>query len=129
MDLTEATWFTDEQKNVLKGIRDFFGEGATNYIIAIFSHTTKKQISDRDLMRKAWNDPVRSFIEDIENRWGVSPNSDYFPPEDPIHKERLGEIKALISSMRGVYTTEQLENVQRKQEEARRQKEEEEKRK
>ncbi|GES93019.1 AIG1-type guanine nucleotide-binding (G) domain-containing protein [Rhizophagus clarus] len=100
----EAKRFSAEQRNVLEGIRKFFGEGATNYIIAIFSHATKAQIRDRDIMRKAWNEPVCSFIEDIENRWGISPNSDYYHPDDPVHKARL------------------------EQEEARRQKEEEEKR-
>src|SRR6266542_2209828 len=100
MGFTEAKRFTEEQKNVLGGIRRFLGEDATNYIIAVFSHATKKQISDRNAMRKAWNDPVRSFIQDIENRWGISPNSDYFPSEDPIHRQRLGEIKAFISGMR-----------------------------
>ncbi|CAG8526100.1 9294_t:CDS:10 [Rhizophagus irregularis] len=125
----EAKRFSAEQRGVLEGIRNFFGEGATNYIIAIFSHATKAQIYDRDIMRKAWNKPVCSFIEDIENRWGISPNSDYFPPDDPTHQARLGEIKAFISSMRGVYTTEQLEESLQEQEEARRQKEEEEERK
>src|SRR6266536_4672498 len=109
MGLTEATRFTEEQKNVLKGIRKFFGEDATNYIIAIFSHATKKQTNDKNVMRNAWNDPVHSFIKDLENRWGISPDSDYFPPDDPIHKARLGEIMAFISGMRKVYTTEQLE--------------------
>ncbi|RGB42705.1 AIG1 family-domain-containing protein [Rhizophagus diaphanus] len=125
----EAKRFSAEQRSVLEGIRNFFGEGATNYIIAIFSHATKAQIYNRDIMRKAWNQPVCSFIEDIENRWGISPNSDYFPPDDPTHQARLGEIKALISSMRGVYTTEQLEKSIQEQEKACRQKEEEEERK
>jgi hypothetical protein len=125
---TEAKRFTDEQKNVLDGIRTFLGEDATNYIIAVFSHATKAQIRDRTTMRKAWNIPVRSFIQEIDNRWGISPNSDYYPPDDPVHKARLGEIMAFISGMRGVYTTEQLEESRQKQEEARRQREEEEKR-
>ncbi|PKY59185.1 P-loop containing nucleoside triphosphate hydrolase protein [Rhizophagus irregularis] len=93
----EAKRFTDEQKNVLDGIRRFLGEEATNYIIAVFSHATKAQIRDRNVMRKAWNQPVRSFIQDIDNRWGIAPNSDYFPPDDPVHKARLGEIMAFIS--------------------------------
>ncbi|CAB4446684.1 unnamed protein product [Rhizophagus irregularis] len=71
----------------------------------------------------------RFSAEQRENRWGISPNSDYFPPDDPTHQARLGEIKAFISSMRGVYTTEQLEESLQEQEEARRQKEEEEERK
>ncbi|CAB4392548.1 unnamed protein product [Rhizophagus irregularis] len=124
----EARRFTDEQKNVLGGIRRFLGEEATNYIIAVFSHATKAQIRDRNVMRKAWNQPVRSFIQDIDNRWGIAPNSDYFPPDDPVHKARLGEIMAFISGMRGVYTTDQLEKSRQEQEEIRRQKEEEEER-
>src|SRR5687767_6493568 len=70
---TEAKRFTDEQKNVLDGIRRFLGEEATNYIIAVFSHATKAQIRDRTVMRQAWNSPVRSFIQDIDNRWGIAP--------------------------------------------------------
>ncbi|RGB42702.1 AIG1 family-domain-containing protein [Rhizophagus diaphanus] len=123
----EAKRFTDEQKNVLDGIRRFLGEEATNYIIAVFSHATKAQIRDRNVMRKAWNPPVRSFIQDIDNRWGIAPNSDYFPPDDPVHKARLGEIMAFISGMRGVYTTDQLEKSRQEQEEIRRQREKEEK--
>ncbi|POG66825.1 hypothetical protein GLOIN_2v1653968 [Rhizophagus irregularis DAOM 181602=DAOM 197198] len=124
----EARRFTDEQKNVLEGIRRFLGEEAINYIIAVFSHATKTQIRDRNVMRQAWNSPVRSFIQDIDNRWGIAPNSDYFPPDDPVHKARLGEIMAFISGMRGVYTTDQLEKSRKEQEEIRRQREEEEKR-
>ncbi|POG66823.1 hypothetical protein GLOIN_2v1653936 [Rhizophagus irregularis DAOM 181602=DAOM 197198] len=123
----EARRFTDEQKNVLEGIRRFLGEEAINYIIAVFSHATKTQIRDRNVMRQAWNSPVRSFIQDIDNRWGIAPNSDYFPPDDPVHKARLGEIMAFISGMRGVYTTDQLEKSRKEQEEIRRQGEEEEK--
>ncbi|RIA84524.1 AIG1 family-domain-containing protein, partial [Glomus cerebriforme] len=124
----EERCFTDEQKNVLEGIRKFLGEDAINYIIAIFSHATKAQISDRNVMRKAWNQSVHSFVNKIENRWSISPNSDYFPPDHPIHKARLGEIRAFISGMRGVYTTELLEKSRQEQEKAWHQQEEEERR-
>ncbi|CAB4475319.1 unnamed protein product [Rhizophagus irregularis] len=124
----EAKRFSAEQRSVLEGIRNFFGEGAIDYIIAVFSHAIKAQIRDRNVMQKAWNAPVLSFIEDIKNRWGISPNSDYFPPDDYIHQARLREIMTFISSMRGVYTAEQLEKSLQEQEKARRQKEEEEER-
>ncbi|CAJ0866004.1 17779_t:CDS:2, partial [Entrophospora sp. SA101] len=39
----EARWFTEEQKSVLQNINLFLGEGTIDYIIAIFSHATKKQ--------------------------------------------------------------------------------------
>jgi hypothetical protein len=110
----------------LEGIRKFLGEDAKDYIIAVFSHADKKQIMDRDVMRKSWNAPVASFIKELENRWGISPNPDYFPPNDPIHKARLGEIKALISGMRGVFTSELLKKARQEQERIQRQKEEDE---
>ncbi|CAG8788370.1 14468_t:CDS:2, partial [Gigaspora rosea] len=74
----EAKRFTEEQKNALNGIKTFLGENALNYMIAVFSHATKKQNEDKDEMRKAWNPTVASFIGSIGNRWGVSPDSDYF---------------------------------------------------
>src|ERR1043166_6305337 len=127
MNFIEAKRFTAEQKNVLNGIRMFLGKDATNYIIAVFSHATKTQTSDKNEMQKAWNEPVRSFIRDIENRWGISPNPDIFSSDDPIHKARLGDIKDFISSINGVFTTEQLEKTRREQEAIQRRKEEEEK--
>jgi hypothetical protein len=127
LNFTEAKRFTAEQKNVLNGLRTFLGEEAIHHIIAIFSHATKLQISNRDIMRRAWNELVRSFINDIDNRWGISLNSDYHSPDDPIHKARLGEIKAFIGGIRGVYVTEQLEKSRKKHEESLRRKEEEEK--
>src|SRR4051794_2686878 len=121
MYFVEARRFTDEQKNVLNGIRTFLGKDATNHIIIVFSHATRAQISNNDEMRKAWNQPVRSFIQDIGNRWSISPNSDYFPPDNPIHKTRIMEINEFISGIQGVYTTEQLEKNLREQEKAQRQ--------
>src|SRR6266498_2866979 len=126
MNFAEAKRFTAEQKNVLDGLRIFLGEEAIRHIIAVFSNTTKAQISDRNIMRKDWNEPVRSFIQDIDNRWGISPNPDYISPDDPNYKLRLGEIKSLISGMQGVYTSNQLEKSRKEQEEIRLQKEEEE---
>ncbi|CAG8556271.1 22644_t:CDS:2, partial [Racocetra persica] len=82
----EAKRFTEEQKNVLDGIRMFFGEGALNYIIAVFSRATKKQNADKNEMRQAWNPAISSFIGSIGNRWGISPDSDYFPPEHEKHQ-------------------------------------------
>ena len=62
------------------------------------------------VIRKAWNDPARAFIKDIDNSLlDIPPNSNIFPLDGPIHKARLGEIKAFINGMRGVCTTKQLE--------------------
>lgn len=124
----EAKRFTAEQGNVLYGIKSFFGEGALNYIIAVFSHATKKQNADKDEMRKAWNPAISSFIVSIGNRWDISPDSDYFPPEHEIHQLRLREIKDLIINTQGSYTTEMLESARQVQERIQREKQEEEKR-
>ncbi|CAG8619417.1 22320_t:CDS:10, partial [Cetraspora pellucida] len=124
----EAKRFTKEQGNVLNGIRAFLGEGALNYIIAIFSHATKKQNADRDEMRKAWNPTITSFIGKIGNRWGISPNSDYYPPEHEKHQSRLREIKDFIMSTSGCYTTDMLESARQEQEKIQREKQEEENR-
>ncbi|CAG8555476.1 1653_t:CDS:2 [Ambispora gerdemannii] len=90
----EAKRFTEEQKNVLDGIKIFLGEDAMNYMIAIFSHATKKQNENKDEMRKAWNSLISSFIKNIGNRWGISPDSDYFPPEhEKDYQETVDKIK------------------------------------
>ncbi|RHZ44648.1 hypothetical protein Glove_714g9 [Diversispora epigaea] len=99
-----------------------------DYSIAIFSHATKKQNENKDEMRKAWNGTIFSFIKGLGNRWGISPNSDYFPPEHPVHKARINEIKDFIVSTQGVYTTEAFESARQEQEKIKREKEEKEKR-
>ncbi|KAF0524721.1 GTPase imap family member 7-like [Gigaspora margarita] len=119
----EAKRFTEEQKNALNGIKAFLGENALNYMIAIFSHATKKQNEDKDEMRKAWNPTVASFIGSIGNRWGVSPDSDYFPPKHEKHQLRLREIKDFIMSTSGSYTTDMLESARREQERIRQEQE------
>ncbi|CAG8685186.1 3978_t:CDS:2, partial [Cetraspora pellucida] len=90
----EANRFTEEQKRVLNQIRTFLGRDATNHIIA----------SD-------WSVPVRSFIQNIGNRWSISPNHQ-------VHKNRLREIKELIKCIPEIYKTEQFEKNLREQEEA-----------
>ncbi|CAG8707608.1 13123_t:CDS:2, partial [Ambispora leptoticha] len=86
-----------------------------------------KQNENRDEMRKTWNQTVSSFIRSLGGRWGISPNSDYFPPESSVHKARLTEIKDFIASTRGVYTTEVFESARQEQEKNRREWEENEK--
>ncbi|KAF0546315.1 P-loop containing nucleoside triphosphate hydrolase protein [Gigaspora margarita] len=124
----EAKRFTEEQKNILNGIKTFLGEDALNYMIAVFSHATKKQNADKDEMRKAWNTTIASFIGNLGNRWGISPNSDYFPPEHEKHQLRLREIKDFIMSTSGSYTTDMLESARKEQERIQREKEEEKRR-
>ncbi|KAF0524707.1 P-loop containing nucleoside triphosphate hydrolase protein [Gigaspora margarita] len=124
----EAKRFTEEQNNILNGVKTFLGEDALNYMIAVFSHATKKQNADKDEMRKAWNSTIASFIGNLGNRWGISPNSDYFPPEHEKHQLRLREIKDFIMSTSGSYTTDMLESVRQEQERIQREKEEEERR-
>ncbi|CAG8728855.1 19407_t:CDS:2, partial [Dentiscutata erythropus] len=122
----EAKRFTAEQKSVLNGIKTFLGEDALNHMIAIFSHATKKQNEDRDEMRKAWNPAIATLIGRIGNRWGISPNSDFFPPEHEKYKLRLLEIKDFIISTSGYYTTESFKLVRQEQERIEREKQEEE---
>ncbi|CAG8582727.1 17859_t:CDS:2, partial [Cetraspora pellucida] len=112
----EAKRFTTEQKNVLNSIKTFLGESALDYMIAVFSHATKNQNADKDEMRKAWSSEVTSFVGSIGNRWGISPNSDYFPSEDEKHQSRLREIKDFILSTSGFYTSERFESVRQEQE-------------
>ncbi|PKC03163.1 P-loop containing nucleoside triphosphate hydrolase protein [Rhizophagus irregularis] len=126
--VSEVGRFTDEQKDALNRIRNFLGKDATNNIISVLSRADKDQTEDRSIMQSDWNQSFRSFIQGIGNRWGISPNPEIFPAGEETHKVRLGEIKNLISSIQGVYTTEQHEKCQREQAEARRRKEEDEKR-
>ncbi|RHZ43538.1 hypothetical protein Glove_1033g3 [Diversispora epigaea] len=122
----EEKRFTEEQKNALNGIKMFLGEDAMNYMIAIFSHATKRQTENRDVMRNNWNSLVTSFIGNLGYRWGISPNSDYFFPGTTVYNARIREIKDFIISTRGVYSKESFESARRKQEKNRREKEEEE---
>ncbi|CAG8661015.1 4290_t:CDS:2, partial [Acaulospora morrowiae] len=115
----EALRFTNEQKEVLSRIRGFLGKDATNHIIAVFSHANKRQTESRDEMKKTWNNPVQLFIQNVGNRWGISPNPDIFSPNDSVYGTRLKEIKDLINGIQGVYATEQLEKNLRELEEAR----------
>ncbi|CAG8630264.1 1084_t:CDS:2, partial [Acaulospora morrowiae] len=124
----EAYRFTNEQKEVLSRIRDFLGKDATNHIIAVFSHANKRQTECKEEMKKAWNKPVQSFIQNVGNRWGISPNPDIFLPNDPVYGARLMEIKELINDIQGVYATERLEKNLREQEKDRLRKEEEDRR-
>jgi len=119
--------YTEEQKNALNEIRMFLGKDATNNIITVFSRATRAQTDDRNVMQRDWNQSIRSFIQGIGNRWGISPNPDIFSPDAETFKVRLREIKDLINSIQGVYTTEQLEkNLQELAEAERRKKEDEE---
>ncbi|CAG8738258.1 17944_t:CDS:2, partial [Acaulospora morrowiae] len=78
----EALRFTNEQKEVLSRIRGFLGKDATNHIIVVFSHANKRQTESRDEMKKTWNNTVQLFIQNVGNRWGISPNPDIFSPND-----------------------------------------------
>ncbi|RIB03774.1 AIG1 family-domain-containing protein [Gigaspora rosea] len=124
----EAKRFTEEQKNILNGVKTFLGEDALSYMVAVFSHATKKQNADKDEMRKAWNQTIKSFIEKLGNRWGISPNSDYFPPKHEKHQLRLREIKDFIMSTSDFYTTDMLKSARQEQERIQREKEEEQRR-
>ncbi|CAG8634761.1 2502_t:CDS:2, partial [Racocetra fulgida] len=46
----------------VKAILFVFGDNALEYLIAVFSHATKKQNADKDEMRKAWTSEIASFI-------------------------------------------------------------------
>ena len=39
-------------------------------------------MSDRDMMWKAWNAPITSFIREVENWQGNTLNPEYFSPND-----------------------------------------------
>ncbi|CAG8653344.1 2848_t:CDS:2, partial [Acaulospora morrowiae] len=119
--------FTNEQNEALNKLRIFLGKDATNHIIVVFSRANPDHIKNRNEMMRSSTDSIRSFIQNVRNRWGISPNPYY--PEDPFYGTLLREIKDLINGMQGVYPTEQLEKNLREQEEARRRKEEEDRRK
>ncbi|GBC06588.1 hypothetical protein RclHR1_06940005 [Rhizophagus clarus] len=124
--------FTDEQRNTLDVIRTFLGKDARNNIIVVFTHANPDQIKYRDRMQKAWeNIPhFNSFIRDINSRWIVAPNPYNFDVDGQISEDRLVEIKDLISNIREIFTTRQLEeNLELQLREEMRLKEEELKRK
>ncbi|RIA80017.1 AIG1 family-domain-containing protein [Glomus cerebriforme] len=108
----EATRYTPEQRRTLEMIQQFFGnEALRDYAIIVFSKPTKDQMRNPDEMQRAWNRDFTGFIEVMNNRWGISPNSDYFDPNHDIHRSRLGRIKFLIARTPGTYISERFNEV------------------
>lgn len=127
LNFIETGRLTDEARDALNQIKKFLGKDATNNIILVLSWADKDQTEDISVMESDWNQSFRSFLQGIGNRWGISPNPKDFSSDTKTYKDRLREIKNLISSIRGVYSTEQHEKNQQEQEEAKRRKEEEKK--
>ncbi|GBB83523.1 hypothetical protein RclHR1_10220007 [Rhizophagus clarus] len=116
--VVEAKRFTNEQKEMINKISLFLGEEALQYMISVFSHCNKKQTEDLEYFRKScWNEPIRAFVNSVGGRWAISPNSEIFPPDNPVHENRLKELQAKITSIHEVYTNEFLEKARKEQEE------------
>ncbi|RIA86500.1 AIG1 family-domain-containing protein [Glomus cerebriforme] len=125
----EVGRITDEEKNSLMTIRNFLGKDARDNFIVVFSKANRNQVKDK---RIAWNkiEILRTFIEQINNRWGISPNPDCYETEREPHEKRLTEIKKFIAQIKVLYSTKQFEeNQKRLAEEQRKKKEDDERRK
>jgi len=108
-------------------IQEFFGnEVLRDYAIVVFSKPTRDQMINPDEMQRAWNGDFTNFIEVVNGRWGISPNSDYFDSNHQIHRSLLGRIKYLIARTPEVYTSERFEEIRQRYEFNLRQRQEEE---
>ncbi|RGB42333.1 AIG1 family-domain-containing protein [Rhizophagus diaphanus] len=114
----EAKRFTIEQKEMVDRIKLFLGDGSLEYMISVFSHCSRKQTEDPDYFKKvSWNPEIKTFVNSMGNRWAISPNPENYPPNNPVRKQRLGELQDHIVSIDGKYTNELLEKVRKEQEE------------
>ncbi|PKY55830.1 hypothetical protein RhiirA4_475582, partial [Rhizophagus irregularis] len=111
--------FTDEQKNTLNIIKTFLGEESLQYMIFVFSHCNKKQTEDPEYFKNScWNEPIKAFINSVDNRWAISPDARYFQPNNLVYKQRLKELKKHITyHINGVYTNDLFEKARKKQKE------------
>jgi hypothetical protein len=115
---TEAKRFTNEQRELIVKIKLLLGEEALQHIILVFSHCNKKQTEQPEYFREScWNEPIKAFVNSVDNRWAISPNPDTFPPDNTVHQKCLQDLQNIITSMNKVYTTEIFERVQKIQEE------------
>jgi hypothetical protein len=89
----------------------FTKESLNDYVIAIFSKPTRDQMIDPNKMRQDWNTTFTTFITSINDRWGISPNSEVIAPDNEVHKNLLIEIKRLINNTPGIYTIKGLEKI------------------
>lgn len=120
----EAGRLTLEQCKTLELIEKFFGNDALrDYAIAVLSKPTRNQMDNLEEMKRIWNDKFINFIERLNDRWGISPNSDYL---NSNHRVYLDRIKRLIALTPGVYESEQFLEVRQQYDAIMRQKKEEE---
>ncbi|CAB4392969.1 unnamed protein product [Rhizophagus irregularis] len=114
----EAKRFTIEQKEMVDRIKLFLGDGSLQYMISVFSHCSRKQTEDPEYFRKfSWNPEMKAFVNSMGNRWAISPNPENYPPNNPVRKQRLGDLQNHIVSIDGKYTNELFEKVRKEQEE------------
>jgi hypothetical protein len=112
----EAKRFTEEQKKMVNTVKLFLGDGALPYMISVFSHCNRRQTEEPEHFKASWNRPIKALVNSMGNRWAISPNSDIFPSDNPVHKKHLRDLQNLITSIDGVYTNELLEKVREEQE-------------
>ncbi|RHZ87722.1 hypothetical protein Glove_31g36 [Diversispora epigaea] len=109
----ELTRFSPEQRNTLIAMQNFFGNDTLrNYAIIVLSKPTKDQMINPDDIPHTWNASFIDFIQTLNNRWGISPNSDYFNSNHQIHRDQLDRIKYFIARTPGVYMTEEFRQMQ-----------------
>ncbi|PKY29397.1 hypothetical protein RhiirB3_483566 [Rhizophagus irregularis] len=114
----EAKRFTIEQKEMVDRIKLFLGDGSLQYMISVFSHCSRKQTEDLEYFKKfSWNPEMKAFVNSMGNRWAISPNPEIYPPNNPVRKQRLGDLQNHIVSIDGKYTNEFFEKVRKEQEE------------
>ncbi|CAG8500782.1 2333_t:CDS:2, partial [Cetraspora pellucida] len=114
----EAKRFTKEQKDVIDGMVKLLGEESKQYMIAVFSHCNTRQTEKTDQLKKSWNADIRTFVNSIGSRWAISPNSELFPPDHPVHQLRISELLDTIDRIDGVYTNDIFIKIKKELEDA-----------
>ncbi|CAB4421894.1 unnamed protein product [Rhizophagus irregularis] len=105
--------YTEEQQITTNTVMKFLGqEESRRHIIVVFTGCRKKQTRDRHLMEQDFNGSLRSFLDQVENRWVISPDPDMFDESnDPVVERHMNDLKTYIGLMPMPYTPELFEKV------------------
>ncbi|CAG8494598.1 7511_t:CDS:2 [Dentiscutata erythropus] len=114
----EAKRLTKEQKDVIDGIVTLFGKKSLQYMIAVFSNCNAKRTEDTDQFKMSWNEEIRAFVNSIGSRWAISPNSDIFPSDHPVHQSHINKLRDIIDKIDGVLTNDILDEIRKEREDA-----------
>ncbi|CAG8513980.1 12168_t:CDS:2, partial [Dentiscutata heterogama] len=117
-EIIQAKRLTKEQNDVIDGIITLFGKKSLQYMVAVFSNCNAKQTKDIDQFKNSWNEEIRAFVNSIGSRWAISPNSDIFPSDHPVHQSHINKLRDIIDKIDGVLTNDIIDEIRKEREDA-----------